>query len=485
MSILTKTATEVFSPFLPNGKPRPIDANEVKTWGQEIEIAAGVPDLAAIDNSRLANMAQATIKGRASGGGTGAPQDLTATQVKTILGIGDYWPRHNIRNYGALATGSATDATANYNAVVAAIAAHGTAYIPSTSLGFHFGTNTITVDSRQKIEGQNRALVYSTATTSLFRVVSQYGGARISGLNIDMTGSGASSAAIRLDNSVDPVWGVQIHDMDFQNCVCAIDTPGSANFIVEIDVCYIRCRLTRGTQIKIFRSQGFIIFRDVNIDNTFAANIQTNWFDILIEKPAGVFFENVFCSGQSGAWATLNSVTPAFDNDVGGIKVDGNGAPEGYVWFKTARVESSMGHGIFVFDIVYLYGTEAESFAQLGYGFYFSNVTEGMMGAVSSRGPNDLTGGAAGTSGIIFDGCQNIAISILRSVNATSHGVVFANTTGMVIGSLICRSNSGYGIADSGTAANNVLAYGDLRSNTSGKAALGGAGTIYTAANFL
>lgn len=38
-------------------------------------------------NADLADMAQSTIKGRAAGGGTGVPQDLTAAQVKTILDL--------------------------------------------------------------------------------------------------------------------------------------------------------------------------------------------------------------------------------------------------------------------------------------------------------------------------------------------------------------------------------------------------------------
>jgi len=42
----------------------------------------------AVTNARMANMAAATIKGRASGAGTGDPTDLTATQAKTILGVG-------------------------------------------------------------------------------------------------------------------------------------------------------------------------------------------------------------------------------------------------------------------------------------------------------------------------------------------------------------------------------------------------------------
>lgn len=40
----------------------------------------------AVTNTKLANMAQSTIKGRASGAGTGDPTDLTPTQVRTMIG---------------------------------------------------------------------------------------------------------------------------------------------------------------------------------------------------------------------------------------------------------------------------------------------------------------------------------------------------------------------------------------------------------------
>lgn len=42
-------------------------------------------DSSAVTNAKLADMAQATIKGRRSGTGTGAPEDLTASQVQNIL----------------------------------------------------------------------------------------------------------------------------------------------------------------------------------------------------------------------------------------------------------------------------------------------------------------------------------------------------------------------------------------------------------------
>lgn len=42
-----------------------------------------------VDNTNLSNMDQALIKGRADGAGTGDPQDLTATQVRTIINVED------------------------------------------------------------------------------------------------------------------------------------------------------------------------------------------------------------------------------------------------------------------------------------------------------------------------------------------------------------------------------------------------------------
>lgn len=43
----------------------------------------------AVTNPKLADMAQALLKGRAAGAGTGDPQDLTATQVRAIINVED------------------------------------------------------------------------------------------------------------------------------------------------------------------------------------------------------------------------------------------------------------------------------------------------------------------------------------------------------------------------------------------------------------
>jgi len=42
----------------------------------------------AVTNAKMANMAQATIKGRQAGAGTGDPEDLTASEARTAMGLG-------------------------------------------------------------------------------------------------------------------------------------------------------------------------------------------------------------------------------------------------------------------------------------------------------------------------------------------------------------------------------------------------------------
>jgi hypothetical protein len=52
-----------------------------------LSVAAGSVADNAITNAKLADMVQATIKGRAAAAGTGDPVDLTASEVKTVLAL--------------------------------------------------------------------------------------------------------------------------------------------------------------------------------------------------------------------------------------------------------------------------------------------------------------------------------------------------------------------------------------------------------------
>jgi len=60
-----------------------LDAIEANNWVTTARIAAGQ-----VTNAKLADMVEATMKGRAAGAGTGAPTDLTASQIRTLQGLG-------------------------------------------------------------------------------------------------------------------------------------------------------------------------------------------------------------------------------------------------------------------------------------------------------------------------------------------------------------------------------------------------------------
>ena len=60
------------------------DLDAMYSWNGAAWEAAAVAN-SSVTNAKLADMAQATVKGRAAGAGTGAPTDLTADQQSTIL----------------------------------------------------------------------------------------------------------------------------------------------------------------------------------------------------------------------------------------------------------------------------------------------------------------------------------------------------------------------------------------------------------------
>lgn len=60
-----------------------------------------------ITNTKLSDMAQSTIRGRAAAGGTGDPQDLTVAQVKTILALST----SDISGLGTIATQNSNNVT--------------------------------------------------------------------------------------------------------------------------------------------------------------------------------------------------------------------------------------------------------------------------------------------------------------------------------------------------------------------------------------
>lgn len=99
-------------------------------WDTLINLDAPSVPNDSVTNAILANMAQATIKGRASGAGTGDPTDLSATQVRTILLEMQRWTINFTANGDAYIP---ADVAMTIDAGVAAIGTGTLAYEKSTT----------------------------------------------------------------------------------------------------------------------------------------------------------------------------------------------------------------------------------------------------------------------------------------------------------------------------------------------------------------
>lgn len=108
-------------------------------------------------NAKLANMVEATVKGRASAAGTGVPTDLSAAQLVTIIKtVNNFWP------FAHILTVSATDPDAQYSTIASAIAAASANDLILIDVGTF--SETITLDKKVTLRGAGRDRTFIDTT---------------------------------------------------------------------------------------------------------------------------------------------------------------------------------------------------------------------------------------------------------------------------------------------------------------------------------
>ncbi|MBZ9943426.1 hypothetical protein LB533_20275 [Mesorhizobium sp. BR1-1-13] len=175
----------------------------------------------------------------------------------------------SILDFGAVGDGLLASASANATALTNALATGKKVWIPYTSAGYHFGTNTITLGTGRIIEGENNVTLYTTNTTMFFSCTgfnSEWG---VSGVTIDAAGCGSSSTVFRFRTASGVVYRGRFDRITVVNAYEVFgDEVTASNYSVDIRVTNLAIRLPLGRSIYLRHTRGFMYFENIQHDLT-------------------------------------------------------------------------------------------------------------------------------------------------------------------------------------------------------------------------
>lgn len=354
----------------------------------------------------------------------------------------------NVMDYGAVGNGT-TDDTA---AFVAALAANAFVVVPYTATGYCLNTGSIAIASGKYLLGINRVTLKSTAA-ALFNITGYNTKCGIRGFNIDMTGSPSVSTAITLKTALTDVWKVEIDDIIFNHCVTAIqDETSTASSVIELKVQDVRCLFTRGRQIYLRRTAGFIQFNRVAVDLTQNTSAVT-W--------EGARFENV--GGlELTQFDVLGGDLYPYSATATGLVITNGSA----VWLRRVLVDSYVGPGIVITSIDDMYMDDVTCYVALGNQIQLTSITNSELNKVIAIGAKGVTGAASGANGISITSCSQLNMTNVRADSNTGSGIIFNNSTDCRLSNVQTLNSTVYGVGQLGTC--NRIVISDLRSSGNG-----------------
>jgi len=388
----------------------------------------------------------------------------TAAAARSSVGLGFIT---SVTHHGAVGDGTTDDSAA----FTAALAASKVVLVPYTTAGYNLGTTTFTVGSGQFLVGENQVVLKSAVTGSncAFRLTGFDTRSGLSDFAFDMTGSGASSTAIRFGtNSGTAIFRPRLHNLRFANCVEAIgDESHATNYVTDIEVANIFCWLTRGRQIRIRRSQGHTLFRDVLIDRTYDVGT-VNFGAALFEDFQGLELDR------------FDVVGPASDTtfrNVWAIDIQGNvsGGHQAVWLMNRVFSDSTNCNGIRVQNVDYVWLDKAESNLCLGDQISLISCNKVRIEDALAGGANTgRTGAAAGANGLTINTCTKVS-GYVRAENCTGSGLLVHDSQYCSLDVNFSDSNTAYGINETGTSNNNTFRVDRLNGNATSASSLVGA----------
>lgn len=369
--------------------------------------------------------------------GTGASTRTWQAKARDIVSVLDF---------GAVGDGDIANASVNATALTNALATGKTVLIPYTSAGYHFGTNQLTIGTGQYLLGENKVQLKSTAAGSdcFIRMTGFNQTSGLENVTIDMDGSGASSTAVRFGTSSGVVYRTRMSKLNFRNCVEAIgDEVHATNYVVDCMFEDIECVLTRGRQVYLRRSRGFMLFDAFIIDRTGDAGTVT-WEGARLEDGIGIELNRFDVVGQVGTTAQALAYGLVMLNCTS-------------VWMDRVLCDNSTGPGMLLQNVTNLIGKNVEVYQNLTSAVVMVSCDHVQVVNFFVEGGQGLTGAAAGAHGIYLETCDSVQFSNVRSRNNTAAGLFLNGSTNVQVNGNIVNDNGTFGVQEFGAADNNMI----------------------------
>jgi hypothetical protein len=219
----------------------------------------------------------------------------------------------SITDFGAVGDGDIGNASANATALTNALATGKRVFIPYTASGYHFGANTITLSTGQKIIGENKVVLKTTTTTMMFSCTGYGQDWGVSNVKIDATGCGSSSTIFRFRTASAVVYKGRFDNIDFLNQYEAFGDEASANYVVDMRITNIAFLLSLGRPVYIRHSRGFFYWENIQHSLNTSARA-TSWECGRFEDAVGLEINRWDCSGGpiiTNSTCTITIASPA------------------------------------------------------------------------------------------------------------------------------------------------------------------------------
>lgn len=385
------------------------------------------------------------------------------TKIKTPTAI------INVQEYGAKGDGI-TDDSAAINAAVTAAKAKGggIVFLPSTEKGY-FVHSTINVNGNVYIRGDGQTWIHSDAD-NVFTCTAFYGGIA----DICIVQQNPSGNGIYFHTAIGVVWQWRLEHLQFQNCVHAIYDDANANdkYVVDITAVDIYCLYTKGVQIQINHSRGFMTWRNCKVDHTYNTT-HAPYAGFVFTDVIGLELEECDVVGPTSARVPI-----AYQARQIGFSITGTTEGKASIWLTRVVVDVSEGYGIYIDNISYINGNYIESFGNLAGGLEIRNCEDIILTNLffrQSQQPERVDAAA-----VSFYNCKNAVITNIDidSYTGTGFGMTKCNRFSV---NNVCVRNCRIGIYADPTSTKCLVSNGNVWNNTTGQCLL--EGTTNTKAN--